>query len=82
MEKFSEVGSAQLAKFTLFTSTLGPGIFSDLLRSVQMLKREWKAKSKGKLQHLFIPSKAATLVPAFAMKNCLWAEHSDGHIKK
>ena len=25
------------------------GIFSDLLRSVQMLKREWGAESKGKL---------------------------------
>ena len=26
-----------------------PGIFSDLLRSVQMLKREWGAESNGKL---------------------------------
>ena len=40
-----------------------PGIFSDLLRSVQMLKREWSAESNGKLPHLFIPNKTATLVP-------------------
>ena len=33
-----------------------PGIFSDLLRSVQMLKREWGAESNGKLPHLFIPT--------------------------
>ena len=37
-----------------------PGIFSDLLRFVQMLKREWGAESNGKLPHLFIPSKTAT----------------------
>ena len=37
-----------------------PGIFSDLLRFVQMLKREWGAESNGNLLHLFIPSKAAT----------------------
>ena len=60
-----------------------PGIFSDLLRSVEML--EWGAESNGKLPHLFIPSETATwflslrcnmssgrtaaLVPEFAMKN-------------
>ena len=33
--------------------TGAPGIFSDLLRSVQMLKREWDAESNGKLPHLF-----------------------------
>ena len=36
-----------------------PGIFSDLLRTVQMLKREWGTESNGKLPHLFIPSKTA-----------------------
>ena len=46
-----------------------PGIFSDLLRSVQTLKREWGAKSNGKLPHLFIPSKTATLVPEFAIED-------------
>ena len=30
-----------------------PGILSDLLRSVQMLKREWGAESNGKLPHIF-----------------------------
>ena len=32
-----------------------PGIFSDLLRSVQMLKGEWGAKCNGKLPHLLNP---------------------------
>ena len=36
------------------------GIFSDLLKFVQMLKREWGVESNGKLPHLFIPSKTAT----------------------
>ena len=31
------------------------GIFSDFLRSVQMLKREWGAKNSGKGLHLFYP---------------------------
>ena len=46
-----------------------PGIFSDLLRSVQMLKREWSTESNGKLPHLFIRSKTATLVPEFAVED-------------
>ena len=40
-----------------------PGIFSDLLKSVQLLKREWGAERNGKLPDLFIPSKTATLAP-------------------
>ena len=36
------------------------GIFSDLLRSVNMIKRDWDADSNGKLPHLFILSKTAT----------------------
>ena len=47
-----------------------PGIFSDILRFVQMLKKEWGAESNGKVPHLFVPSKIATLVPEF----CLWAD--------
>ena len=31
------------------------GIFSDLVRSFQVLKREWGAESNGKLPHLFNP---------------------------
>ena len=34
-----------------------------------MLKGEWGAESNGKLQHLFIPSKTATLVPEFAVED-------------
>ena len=34
-----------------------------------MLKREWGAESNGKLSHLFIPNKTATLVPEFAVEN-------------
>ena len=34
-----------------------------------MLKREWGAESKGKLPHLFMPSKTATEVPEFAMED-------------
>ena len=36
------------------------GIFSDLLRFFQMLKRGLGAESNGLLPHLFIPSKTAT----------------------
>ena len=32
-----------------------PGIFSELLISVQMLKREWGEENNGKLPHLFNP---------------------------
>ena len=46
-----------------------PGVFSVLLRSIQMLKRKWDAESNGKLPHLFIPSKTATLVPEFAVES-------------
>ena len=34
-----------------------------------MLKREWGAESNGKLPHLFIPNKTATLVSEFAMED-------------
>ena len=52
------------------------GTFSDLLSSVQILKREWGAESNGKLPNLFMPSKDATLVPAFAVKDLPRAVHS------
>ena len=39
------------------------------LRSVQILKKEWGVESNGKLPHLFIPGKAATLVPVFAVED-------------
>ena len=70
MVNFGEVWRAQLAKFTLLTSTLvSPGFFSDLLMSVQMLKREWGAECNGKLPLLFIPSKTSNLVPEFAVED-------------
>ena len=65
---FGEVRRAQLAKFTPHLHASAPGIFPDLLRSVQMLKREWGAESNGKLLHLIVPSKTATLVLEFAVK--------------
>ena len=34
-----------------------------------MLKREWGKESNGKLPHLFIPSKTATLVPEFTVED-------------
>ena len=34
-----------------------------------MLKIEWAAESNGKLPHLFVPSKVATLVPEFAVED-------------
>ena len=43
-----------------------PGIFSDLLKLLQMLKKEWGAKSNGKLS---IPSKTPTWVPEFAVED-------------
>ena len=46
-----------------------PGIFSDLLRYVQILQIKWGAESNGKLPHLYIPSKTATLVPEFAVED-------------
>ena len=45
-----------------------PGIFSDLSRSVKMVKRGWGAESNGKLPHLFIPDKTGALVPEFAVE--------------
>ena len=46
-----------------------PVIIWDLLRSVQILKREWCTESNGKLPNLFIPCKTAALVPKFAVEN-------------
>ena len=58
---FGEIRRAQVSQMHSPHLHVGaPGIFSDLLRSVQMLKREWGAESNGKLPHLFIPSKTAT----------------------
>ena len=34
-----------------------------------MLKSEWGTENNGKLPHLFIPNKTATLVPEFVVEN-------------
>ena len=34
-----------------------------------MLKREWGVESNGKPPHLFVPSKTATSIPEFAVKD-------------
>ena len=46
-----------------------PEIFSNLLRSVQMLKREWGAEINGRLPHLLIPSKTANLIAKSAVED-------------
>ena len=46
-----------------------PGIFSDLLRSVQMLKRKWGAETNVKLPHLFIHTKTTALVNEFVVED-------------
>ena len=50
------------------------GIFSDLLWSVQMVKREWDAESNGKLPYLIIHGKTAALVPEFSVEDLPSAE--------
>ena len=60
----SHSGGPQFSQIYSLTSS---GIFSDLLSSVQMLKREWCAEMNGKLPLLFIPCKTTTLVPEFAV---------------
>ena len=61
-DPFSQINSPHL-------NVGAPGYFSDLLRSVQVLKRERGAENNGKLPHLFISSKTATLVPVFAVED-------------
>ena len=62
MDSFSQIHSPHLLAAV-------PGMFSDLLRSDEMLNREWGSESNGKRTHLFIPSKTATLVPEFAVED-------------
>ena len=51
-----------------------PGIFSDILRSVQMLKRDWGAESNGSYLTYSISGKTSALVPEFAMEDLSSAE--------
>ena len=67
-----------------------PGIFSDLFKFVQMLKREWIAESYRtysslvKLQPWFLSLRWKTCLCAecflsLPWKTCLWAEHTHTH---
>ena len=51
-----------------------PGIFSDLLRSVQMLKESGVQKGMRSYRTYSIPSKTAALVPEFVVENLPLAE--------
>ena len=51
-----------------------PGIFSDLLRSIQMLKREGVQKAMGSYCTYSIPDKTAALVPEFVVEDLPSAE--------
>ena len=72
MVNFGEVRRAQLEKIHSPHLHVGaPGIFSDLLRSVQMLKREWGVESYCTYS---IPSKTAALVYEFVVEDLPSAE--------
>ena len=51
-----------------------PAIISDLLRSVQVLKRELGTESNGSYRTYSILGKTAALVPEFALEDLLSAE--------
>ena len=46
-----------------------PGTFTDLLRSVKMLKREWVRKATGSYRTYSIPGKTAVLVSGIAVED-------------
>ena len=46
-----------------------PGMFTDLLKSVQMLKTEWDEEKTGSYRTYSIPSKTAALVPEFPVED-------------
>ena len=54
-----------------YLHTDAPGIFLDLLKFVQMLKRECGEECNGKLPHLFIPGKTAAWFLSLRWKTCL-----------
>ena len=72
---FGEVRRAQLAKSTLLSSSLvPPGIFSDLLRFVLMIKREWVQKARGRCRTFKSLVKLQPWFLSLQWKTCLWAE--------
>ena len=59
-----------------------PGIFYDLLKTIQMLKREWGAESNGKSYRTnSIPDETATLVPEMVMEDLPSAELQSGFLR-
>ena len=71
MANFGEVRRAQLAYPLSSSPGCVPGIYLDVLRSVQMLKREWCAQ---RYRTYSIPGKTAALVPEFAVEDLASAE--------
>ena len=58
-----------------YSFTLGPlGVFSDLLRSVQMPKREWVRKATGSYHTYTSLFKQQPWSLSLRWKTCLWAE--------
>ena len=66
---FGEVRRAQLAKSTLLTSTLMPLVSLRSFKVCSDAKERVGCGNNGKLPHLFIPSKTATLVTEFAVED-------------
>ena len=66
MVNLCEVRREQLARSTLLISKLVPlGSFLDLLKSIQMVKREWGAGNNGRLcsfSNLFVTSPTSQLI--------------------
>ena len=83
---FGEVRRAHIAKSTLLNSTLVPlGVRSDLVRSVQMLKRErervWCGKQREAITPNSVSGKTAALVPEFAVEDLPSAELQTGFLR-
>ena len=69
MVNFGEVWRAQLAKSTVLTSTLVPWDLFRFCKVCSDAKEGERFGNNEKLPNLFIPSKIATLVSEFAVKD-------------
>ena len=74
MVNLGEVRRAQLAKSTPHLQASVPGIFSHVLRPVQMLKREWVRKTTGSYRTYSFLVKLQPWFLSLRWKVCLWAE--------
>ena len=79
MVNFGEVRRAQLAKSTLLTSTMVP--LGSFKICSDCKERVGGSKNNGKLPHLFIPGKAAALVPEFAVDDLPLAELQSRYLR-